>query len=228
MKKRFNILISLFLCVLCIMLFSFTIGCGGSDGSGNSDSGSSGSGSSGGGSSFIVKDDPYAISAYNVFENGFYVLADFETYGETIQALGMYSLGKITMIEEHATRGKHAIRIDIDGTENWSGHTNPCLSFITNGQYFQKLDFTDCDYLLIDMFNPTNNNIKMGFGINTGYPQEYFTLVPGKNDVRIDLDSKYADKLSLVNTFDFIFDRGELHPEKEIVYMDNFRAHKSK
>ena len=187
---------------------------------------SSNSGGNNSGNPPINRIDPYAVTAQNVFENGCYILADFETYGETLNALCISSLGRMTMVEEHATRGKKALQIVIDGTENWEGRTNPCLEFITKGQYFQKMDFTDCDYLLIDIYNPTKNNINMGFAINTTHAQETIVLVPGVNNVRIDLDSKYTEKLSLVSTFDFIFDRGELHEEKEIIYMDNFRAHK--
>lgn len=225
MKKYFSVFTVL---VLCFCL-AFSVGCMGGGSGNNEESSGTNSGTTNPNESVVVKPDPYAVSASNVFENGFYILADFETYGECIQAHCLNSLGRIDMVtdEEYVTRGKQAIKITIDGTENWAGHDNPYLSFITNGQYFQKVDFTDCDYLLIDIFNPTDKDIRMGFNINSFFAKEYFTLAPGANTVRIDLGELYEEKLALVTSFDFSFDRGELHEEKEVVCIDNFRAHKA-
>jgi hypothetical protein len=219
MKKFYKLLTLVLTIVLSLSLILLTTSC-------NKNNESSG-GNNNNNNPPVNRIDPYAVTAQNVFENGFYILADFETYGETLNALCISSLGRMTMVEEHVTRGKKALKIVIDGTENWEGRVNPCLEFITNGQYFQKMDFTDCDYLLIDIYNPTQNNINMGFAINTSSrSQETIVLVPGVNNVRINLDGKYTEQLELVKTFDFIFDRGELHEEKEVIYMDNFRAHK--
>ena len=219
MKKFYKLLTLVLTIVLSLSLILLTTSC-------NKNNESSG-GNNNNDNPPVNRIDPYAVTAQNVFENGFYILADFETYGETLNALCISSLGRMTMVEEHVTRGKKALKIVIDGTENWEGRVNPCLEFITNGQYFQKMDFTDCDYLLIDIYNPTQNNINMGFAINTSSrTQETIVLVPGVNNVRINLDGKYTEQLELVKTFDFIFDRGELHEEKEVIYMDNFRAHK--
>lgn len=176
-----------------------------------------------------VKPNPYDVSGTNVFEDGFYILADFETYGDCIQTQCLNSLGRIEMVtdEKYVTRGKQAIMITIDGTENWAGHDDPYLSFITNGKYFQKFDFTDCDYLLIDAYNPTDKDIRMGFNINSQWEAETFVVAPGATTIKIMLGGMYESKLSLVKSFDFSFDRGELHEEKEVICLDNFRAHKA-
>ena len=125
MKKFYKLLTLILTVVLCSSIFLFVTGCGNNTGN------SSGSGN-GNDNPTINRIDPYAVTAQNVFENGFYILADFETYGETLNALCISSLGRMTMVEEHVTRGKKALKIDIDGTENWEGRVNPCLEFITN------------------------------------------------------------------------------------------------
>lgn len=177
-----------------------------------------------------VNDNPYRLTGVNVFDKGCYILGDFETYFETIQAFYGNSIGKITMVtdSQYVTRGKQAIKVEIRGTEIWSGNVKPYICFKTDMQYFQKRVFTDCDYLAIDVYNPTDKDINMYFQINgTASPTETIVLTPGKNEVQIDITGlTYLVELNNVSTLNFIFDRGEAHDFSQVVYIDNFRAHK--
>ena len=177
-----------------------------------------------------VKKDPYSLTGTNVFDNGFYILADFETYMETVQPFYGFSIGKISMVKdkEYVTRGEQAIKVEIRGTERWAGNVPPFICFLTSGQYFQKKVFSDCDYLAIDMYNPTEKEITVRFQINGWQnPTETIVLKAGKNDVRIDITSSvYLPELNNVTEIFFIFDRGEQHDYSEVVCIDNFRAHK--
>lgn len=177
-----------------------------------------------------IKPNPYTLTGVNVFDDGCYILGDFETYYETIQAFYGNSLGKITMVtdSQYVTRGNQAIKVEIRGTEIWSGSVQPYICFKTDMQYFQKRVFTDCDYFAVDVFNPTDKEINMYFQINGRLaPTETIVLVPGKNEVKIDITtSTYLAELSNVATLNFIFDKGELHNYSQVVYIDNFRAHK--
>ena len=179
----------------------------------------------------ITKPDPYRLTGSNIFEDGFYILADFETYGEVIQPLYGNSFGKVKMItdSQYVKRGKQPVRLEIAGTEFETGTTNPYIGFYTNSRYFQKSDFSDCDYLEIDIFNAQDEDATIMFSTYhfvPNYPDKQLTIVlqPGWNDVIIDASKIW--QIEKVEEFMFVFDRGELHEERQVFYMDNFRAHK--
>lgn len=197
----------------------------------------------------------------NIVENGCYLLADFENYEQVTQVKNGWSLGKITMIAKTMptgivygkhlievtedtdviTHGNQCIKVEIMGKEELWGKRDPYLGFKTNGTYFQKYDFTDCESFLVDIYNATNETLYTDFyvhdtryeALHTLKPYQYeIELKPGANAIEIPMDMgifAYTPTEGIfanVGEIGFIFDRGELHEETQVVYIDNLRAKK--
>lgn len=195
----------------------------------------------------------------NIIEDGYYLLADFENYQQVTQVKNGWSLGKITMIAktmptgivygkhlievlenaEMITRGNQCIKVEVMGKEELWGKRDPYLGFKTNGTYFQKYDFTDCESILVDIYNASNESLKVKFYVHdTRYealhslkPYNYtFELKQGANAIELPLDAGMfayppaEGVFANVGELGFIFDRGELHEETQVVYVDNLRA----
>lgn len=180
-----------------------------------------------------VKPNPYTLSGTNVFEDGCYMLMDFETYWEVVQPVWGRSFGKVTMITdpEYVTHGKQSVKLEILGTEYWVGrNVQPLLYLETYNQYFQKKDFSDCDYFAFDIYNAldVDNWMRWSMEGSSGGVVADITLHPGWNHVKIDLESEqYAGTdLSDVDSFWVFFNRGEVFEETQVFYLDNVRAHK--
>jgi hypothetical protein len=100
-------------------------------------------------------------------------------------------------------------------------------------------DFTDCESILVDIYNASNEILKVKFYVHdTRYedlhslkPYNYsFELKQGANAIELPLDAgmfAYPPAEGIfanVGEIGFIFDRGELHEEMQVIYMDNLRA----
>ena len=241
MKKWLIIALSFLLCVTS--LFGF-VGCGKNSSASSSENSSA---------------EENVDGESNIVENGYYLLADFENYQQVTQVKNGWSLGKITMIAktmptgivygkhlikvsentEMITRGNQCIKVEIMGKEELWGKRDPYLGFKTNGTYFQKYDFTDCESILVDIYNASNEILKVKFYVHdTRYedlhslkPYNYsFELKQGANAIELPLDAgmfAYPPAEGIfanVGEIGFIFDRGELHEEMQVIYMDNLRA----
>lgn len=169
----------------------------------------------------------------NVTEDGYLMLADFENYNQAAQIRYTNNFGKIELVTEtpFVTHGSCAAKLTIVGRGEEQRHYDPIMVVYTNQDYFQKQDFSDVDYIEIDMYNAMDYELTVRFTDTTIYYSKYtlietITLKPGTNHIRISLDGWKAKNASTVfDTFCFVFDRGELFGEDRIVYVDNFRAH---
>lgn len=174
----------------------------------------------------------------NVFEDGAYLLADFETFNQCTQILWAKTFGKVTRINdaEYVTHGSWSVKLEIAGTEEAWGKVPPYAKIATNAQYFQKNDFSDCDVFSFDMYSEMDYDLNIRFCIgeyNSGN-SACVTLRPGWNNVEIPISPvESASESSVylpqggVPSFCFVFDRGELHEKTQTVYFDNFRARKA-
>ena len=185
----------------------------------------------------------------NIVENGCYLLADFENYEQITQMKLGWTFGKVTPITneqdpEKVTHGKQCIKAEVLGREEMrGGKLSPFLGFKTNGIYFQKADFTDCESFLVDIFSAMDYEIKVDFYVNdlrneVAYSQIELPyrieirLQPGKNSLEIPIDENLLEGrpqtgiYKNVSDFGFVFDRGELHEETQTFYIDNLRAKK--
>lgn len=173
-------------------------------------------------------------SNVEVEENGekYLMLGDFETYNQVAQIRYENNFGTLSFEtgSEYVTHGQKALKMEIIGRGETLKKFDPIMTFFTGSDYFQKTDFSDCDYLEADFYNAMDYSIPLRFSNTNIYYSQYstivsFTLQPGKNHIKIDLSAFSASKFS---RFSFIFDRGEYYDEKRVVYFDNFRAHYAK
>lgn len=171
---------------------------------------------------------PAAIEPSNVFEDGCYILADFETDRQIRQIKYGATFGIVTPNTDPAyvTRGKQSIRCEIIGREEAWGKLKPHIWVGLDGSYFQKNNFTDCETYLIDMYNAMDYDLPVRFCVENTWAYKDFTLKPGWNTLEVPCD--YGEFLTeeMQSGFYFYFDRGELHEQRQIIYVDNFRARK--
>ncbi len=181
--------------------------------------------------SLILEED---VNNVEVEENGekYLMLGDFETYNQVAQIRYENNFGTLSFASDspYVTHGEKALKMEIIGRGEKLRKLDPIMTFFTGSDYFQKSDFSDCDYLEADFYNAMDYSIPVRFSDTNIYYSQYtkivsFTLEPGMNHIKIDLSAFTSSKFS---KFCFIFDRGEYYDEKRVVYFDNFRAHYAK
>ncbi len=164
-------------------------------------------------------------------ENGekYLMLGDFENYNQLAQLRYENKFGTISSVSDSpfVTHGEKAMKMEIIGRGESLRKLDPILTFFTGQSYFQKSNFSDCDYLEADFYNAMDYDIPLRFSNTNAYYSKYstvlsYTLKPGKNHLKIDLSEFSTSEFT---TFHFIFDRGEYYEGRRIVYLDNFRAH---
>ena len=165
----------------------------------------------------------------NVFDDGWYILGDWENYEQTIQLIQGANFGKIIQSNEYVTRGKQSLRLEVFGYTYFWGYSNPGVRINTDDDYFQKQDFSDCDAFAFDMYSVMDYDLTIKFYITpvsgTAVTKK-LTVKPGWNHfvlTRADYGMRWQDQIS---AFGFIFDKGVDHEETQTVYIDNFRARK--
>ncbi len=181
--------------------------------------------------SLILEDD---VSNVEVEENGekYLMLGDFENYNQVAQIRYENNFGTLSLEsgDDYVTHGEKALRMEIIGRGETLKKLDPIMTIFTNAPYFQKSNFSDCDYLEVDFYNAMDYPIPVRFSNSNLYYSQYtklifFVLEPGANHIKLDLS---ALGTSEHNSFSFIFERGEYYEEKRVVYIDNFRAHYAK
>ena len=165
----------------------------------------------------------------NVFDNGYYILGDWENYEQCIQFNHAGSFGKVIQSTDYVTHGKQSARLEIYGYSYQWGYSSPQMHVSTVNDYFEKQSFADCDLFAFDMYSVMDYDLTMQFKI-TGTENKssltILTIKPGWNYFEIsrtDLGPRWLDEIS---RFSFIFDKGINHEETQTVYIDNFRARK--
>jgi len=116
---------------------------------------------------------------------------------------------------------------EILGEEQWVGYqVKPLLYLETNNQYFQKSDFSDCDYFAFDIYNALDVvNTIPSFSIDgSDLTYKDIELQPGWNYVKLEIPE--GVDVSNCESFWVQFNRGDMFEETQVFYLDNFRAHK--
>ena len=218
------------LSVLMVFIMAICVGCQGGNSSGGNNGGSSESNEP---DSTIVKIDPYEFKETNIKENGCYVLADFESYAQCYDIFWGHTFGKIIQNTDstYITRGLQSAKLEIWGREQWGGSSlQPYMRIYTNNRFFQKANFSDCDYLMFDIYNTMSYSVKMEVTTSTDNVVDQgeavvVNLVPGWNYVKV-LISDIAPDPSYITSFAIFFQRMDAeNGEARIIYMDNVRAH---
>ena len=165
-----------------------------------------------------------------------FMIADFESYEEIIRMKSKNSLGTLTENRDRTfmKSGHQSLKLKVHGRENLNYIMNqePMLEIYTTVESIGKVDYINYNEFRICMYNAMDYDVMMQFMVNDIYAnRRAIWLTPGWNDVVIDIDPVlYQELLGVdkINKFQFIFDRGELHEEKEVVYLDAFRAVRTK
>jgi hypothetical protein len=247
MKKLFRRIGAL--AVTAMMSFGALIAFGGCDNTGDNESSSVSEESS---TSEQVQNQP-------IIENGCMQIADFESYDDIAgNVKSGWSFGTWTLITKGElpgngvagkhlykaateaelvtiTRGNQSLKCEILGREELWGKRSPYIGFKTDGTYFNKYDFNDCESVLVDIYNAMDYDLNVAFymcpdsSVTSQPYRYYFTVKPGMNNVEIPVDYSilsygYKEILDRVEELGFIFERGELHEETQVVYIDNFRV----
>ncbi len=169
----------------------------------------------------------------NVVEGDYLMLGDFENYNQIAQIMYANNFGKVELCSDgkYVTHGNSAIKLTITGFGENQRHFDPIMIFSTLHDYFQKTDFSNVDYLEVDMYNAMDYDVTVRFMPSESYyvttvPKQTIVLKPGANKVVIDLNAiKDGQGSAVFNELCFVFERGELFDGPRVIYMDNFRAH---
>ena len=178
--------------------------------------------------SLIVEND---VSNVEVSENGqkYLMLGDFENYNQLAQLRYENNFGTVSLTSDptYVTHGDSAMKMEIIGRGETLKKLDPIMTIFTSHDYFQKINFSDCDYFEVDFYNAMDYEIPVRFTNTSVYYSQYttlisFTLKPGHNHIQLNLSEFTNSEFSTLN---FIFERGEYYSERRVIYMDNFRAH---
>ncbi len=181
--------------------------------------------------SLILDED---VSNVEVEENGekYLMLGDFETYNQVAQIRYENSFGTLSLEtgSEYVTHGQKALKMENIGRGETLRKLDPIMTFFTGSAYFQKTNFSDCDYLEADFYNAMDYSMPLRFSNTNLFYSQYstvlsFTLKPGMNHIKIDLSAFTTREFT---RFTFIFDRAEYYDDNRVIYFDNFRAHYAK
>ncbi|MEI6166624.1 MAG: hypothetical protein WCS52_05465 [bacterium] len=129
---------------------------------------------------------------------------------------------KLTVVTEHATEGKHALKVEC-GAKDWPG-------IIVNG--FPK-DWTGVKYLAFDVFNPGTTSVELcgwvkddeNAGLYTRYGFAGLMADPGRQTIRLWLDKAVKGNAFPLNKKNILaFGVGPMEGQQAItLYCDNFR-----
>ncbi len=178
--------------------------------------------------SLIVEND---VSNVEVTENGqkYLMLGDFENYNQLAQLRYENNFGTVSLTSDspYVTHGEKAMKMEIIGRGETLKKLDPIMTIFTNHDYFQKINFSDCDYFEVDFYNAMDYEIPVRFTNTSIYYSKYttlisFTIKPGHNHIQLNL-SEFSN--SEFSTLNFVFERGEYYSERRVIYMDNLRAH---
>jgi len=172
----------------------------------------------------------------NVAEE-YYTLANFETIDGLRGFHYLNNFGKISLNKEteYIMSGECSARLEIYGEPSSGGCVYPAMWI----RSYEKTDFTDVDYFVVDFYNNGQTDVDVtfsyGYEVNKDGPfasQTTTTLVAGEwTHMIVPLAREaaiLAYDISKVNTFMFTFPNRAEGDEPAVIYMDNFLAHKAK
>ena len=160
------------------------------------------------------------------------VLAGFENADE-LRAMTLTALnGKAEFSDEHVTEGKKSAKFILEGRNK----DNAFYIHVGNA-FVPKTDFSDVIRYSVDIYNDTQTSYDFALGYNDlGFNKDFYlfgyrTLKPGENHVVFDIDNNIVAslmKLDAITCFSFFIEGREDETEKQIFYIDNFRAYTKK
>ena len=186
--------------------------------------------------------------AGNHYGNGYYELADFETYEETIQ--NKFSGNAQLSLIDQAQFGNYSLKVAVQ-----PGQSGETIWIPTTSKYFSATtDFSGASKITFKVYNAQATDSVVRFYLNTydrsndvynagtyfkadadiwhdEHPNNNsfrFTLVPGWNEITINTADIGADYLSYVGAFIIAFDSGVGYQAEQVFYLDDVRVYMNK
>ena len=184
----------------------------------------------------------------NIYKDGYYQLADFETYAETIQ--NKFSGNAQMALSSLAQNGNYSLKVAVqpgqDGGTVWIPTTSKYFSATT--------DFSGATKITFKVYNAQSADSTVRFYLNTynrsgdvynagtynkgsndvwhdDHPSNTsfrFTLEPGWNEITVNASDFAAGALSYVGAFVIAFDSGVGYDAQQVFYLDDVRVYMSK
>lgn len=183
----------------------------------------------------------------NIYTDGYYQLADFESYAETIQ--NKFSGNAQLALVSSAQNGSYSLKVAVQpgqkGETVWIPTTSKYFSATTNFSGASKITFkvynaqaedsTVRFYLNTydrsgDVYNAGTYNKGSADVWHDDHPQNTsfrFTLAPGWNEITINA-ADIGVNLSYVGAFIIAFDSGAGFTAEQVFYLDDVRVYMSK
>ena len=184
----------------------------------------------------------------NIYRDGYYQLADFESYTETIQ--NKFSGNGQMALSTLAQNGNYSLKVAVqpgqEGQAVWIPTTSKYFSATTNFSGATKITFKVYNAQPADstvrFYLNTYNRSGDVYNAGTYFKGDAdiwhddhakntslrFTLVPGWNEITINAADIGTDYLSYVGAFVIVFDSGVGYDAQQVFYLDDVRVYMSK
>ena len=183
-----------------------------------------------------------------MYGDGFYELADFETYEEIIQ--NKFSGNAQLSMSQMAQFGNYSLKIAVQ-----PGQMGETVWIPTTSQYFSATtDFSGASKITIKVYNAQSTDSTVRFYLNTydrsgdvyntgtyfkanediwhdDHEQNKsfrFTLAPGWNEITVNAEDIGTDYLDYVGAFIIAFDSGVGYDTAQVFYLDDVRVYMDK
>jgi hypothetical protein len=161
-------------------------------------------------------------------DDGAQRLMSFEAVEELLQSAAISAAQSKVELNDDAryiSDGGKSAHMRMNQVKNTSGYyDNSLVQLLCNTKYLKKADFSDVEYLGLDIYN--NSGFKVDFVLKASkwLILNRSTLDEGWNRIQIYLDRTTAD-FSKITVFDLDFKGGGADDKPLDVYVDNFRAY---
>jgi len=184
----------------------------------------------------------------NIYKDGYYQLADFESYTETIQ--NKFSGNGQMALSTLAQNGNYSLKVAVqpgqEGQSVWIPTTSEYFSATTNFSGATKITFKvynaqSADSTVrfyLNTYNRSGDVYNAGTynkGSNDVWHDDHpdntsfrFTLEPGWNEITVNASDFAAGALSYVGAFVIVFDSGVGYDAQQVFYLDDVRVYMSK
>ena len=184
----------------------------------------------------------------NIYQDGYYQLADFETYEETIQ--NKFSGNAKLSLSSKAISGSYSLKVAVQ-----PGQKGETVWIPTTSQYFSATtNFSRASKITFKVYNAQSTDSTVRFYLNTydrsgdvynagtylkdnadvWHDNHYqnksvrYTLAPGWNEISINAADLGADYLSYVGAFIIDFESGAGSDATQVFYLDDVRVYMGK
>ena len=205
MKKLLAILLSL------VCFCSILTSCGGSGGESSSES-------------------EKESSNQQVQEDGSITLMGFEDVNELLKSVAFTAYeSKIELCddEQYVTQGNYCAKMKLNQSliNNSSHYYDSTFQVLCNTQYLKRRDYSNVDYLAIDIYNATDYEVEFILSLGNRFNIVYDTVLkPGANPLAIYLNGE-AYNFSAIDVWDFNFRGLKAEQSSLEIYVDNLRVY---